>query len=121
MTYEKNSKPLTELCSTFNGIPSVFLYNSRKYAIVTLECRGFRVYSTAGYIYWCLSLVSNRRVSLQARNEKRKIAQYLFWDSSLNLYIRTFRLITQTHSQQRSLANLTHFGIPRLCIPPTQN
>jgi len=58
--------------------------------MVTLEGRDFRVYSIAGYIYWCLSPVSNRRVGLQAGNEKCKIAQYLFWDSSLNSYIQHF-------------------------------
>jgi len=49
------------------------------------------------------------------------MAQYLFCDCSLNLYIRTFCLITQTYSQQLSLANLTHFGIAHPCIPPTQH
>ena len=51
-----------------------------------LESRGFRVYSIAGYVYWCLSPVSNRRVGLYARNEKCKITQYLFWDFSKFVY-----------------------------------
>jgi hypothetical protein len=76
MTHEKNSKPLAELCSTFNVIPSVFLYNSWKYAMVMLEGRGFTVYSIASYLYWYLSPVSTRRLGLQARNEECKIAQH---------------------------------------------
>jgi hypothetical protein len=75
----KKRKPLAEMYSTFNVIPSVFLYDSWKYAMVTLESRGFRVYSIAGYLCWCLSPVSNRRVGLQGRNEECKIAQYLLW------------------------------------------